>query len=429
MVPSMKVSNASGKLNARTKELHFEETAGGWSPEEPVDLRGDKWCIPNKGCLAPISWNLPSTTTEEDMEYYVAARFPYGYGFDFDFVGYKDGPPRQGWGSVKDYSGKKIIIFNPKNNKAIVGIAAEFGPKPRDGMCHEDGRTYKGNVRNKGDNACSEMRTLWNARDVVAGPKIEILAEDRRAYDISPPPGYTGRTIGGEPKMRDKLGVKDDQLVIYGYATDQSLKPGTILDIKPSDIISLNGGGKGGPAASKIIAAAQTYLTTKTFPDQGYSPCAKFVTTVLNEAGVMKDYERACVILNSLLSGAAAQGTLTKQFPTTGSVAKFDISKADDAGSPENTLLNGLVPGDVIIVTTADGFSSDNHTVIYAGLNDGKHTIIHTTGANNVIKRNGQIAQTLIESIRPRDGGPYDYWSAYSFRSWNGKIVGGSAND
>ncbi|CAN5194313.1 hypothetical protein BH11PAT4_BH11PAT4_5930 [soil metagenome] len=243
MTPSMKISNASGKLNARTAEIHLEATAGGWSPEEAVDNIGGNWCIPGKGCLSPLSTLLPSGTTEEDMENYVTARFPYVYGFDFDYRGILSGAPRQGWGELKDYAGKKIILFNPKTKKAVVGIAAEFGPAPWTGVCSDRDSDTNNSVNKRVVTSCKDQRIAWNARDVVAGPKTIKLSKDQRAYDISPPPGYSGRIAGGEPKLREKIGIQADEVVIIGFAADQSLKPGTILTIKDSDIVTVGGTG------------------------------------------------------------------------------------------------------------------------------------------------------------------------------------------
>ncbi len=243
MTPSMKVSDNSGKTNARTRELHLETTAGGWSPEEAVDARGSNWCIPGKGCLSMGSI-LGGSVTEEDMESYATARFPYVYGFDFDYRGSKDGAPRQGWGEMKDYAGKKIIMFNPKTKKAVVALAAEFGPAPWTGVC-ADRDSGSNNSSNKRITVpCSEQRTSWNARDVVAGPKSRTIPKDLRAYDITPPAGYSGRIAGGEPKLAAKIGIGTDQVVIIGYAADQSLKPGTVLTIKDSDILTVGGGEK-----------------------------------------------------------------------------------------------------------------------------------------------------------------------------------------
>lgn len=433
MTPVMKVTDNSGKTNARTKELHLEATAGGWGKEDPAVKCGSTWCLTTTGETLSLGEWLPSTTTETDMENYITMRFPYIHGTDFDYRNNKNGPPRQGWAEKKDYSGRKIIVFNPKNNTAVVALAAEWGPAPWTGVC-ADRDSNTNNAYNKRIVApCTEQRAAWNSRDVVAGPKTRVLPLDMRAYDITPPANFTGRIAGGEAILTNKLGASNDQVLIYGYATDQSLKPGTVLNIKPSDIVQVNGTSsvQGGTATDRIIAAAREYLSSKTFPSQGYSPCAKFVTSVLNEAGVMEDYERACVMLNSLLSGASSQGILTKQFPSSGSVEKFDISKADDAGTNENNLLNALVPGDVIIVTTDPAFpQKGNHTVIYAGKEGGKHSIIHTTGVTRgVFKKNAGVAHTTIESISPIENGPYDFWSAYSFRSWNGKKVGGSFNN
>jgi hypothetical protein len=372
------------------------------------------------------------TTTEEDMESYATARFPYVYGYDFDYNGAKNGAPRQGWGSITDYAGKKVILFNPKTNKAVVALAAEFGPAPWTGVCSGKGESGNNSNNKRLGASCTDQRQAWNARDVVTGPKTRILPQDRRAYDISPPSNYTGRIAGGEPKLAAKIGITTDEVVIVGFATDQSLAPGTVLNITEKDIVRVGGNGgqsSGGSITVGIITAARAYLTSKTFEYPGYSPCAKFVTSVLNDARIMKDYERACVTLNTLLSGAASRGILTKQFPEGASTTSFSITKVDEPGSIENELLNNLVPGDVVVVSTAQSILENNHTMIYAGKRDGKHTVIHTTASSNVIAKRAGVAHTTLASIKPKDNGNYDHWSAFSFRTWNGTVLDGSANN
>jgi N-acetylmuramoyl-L-alanine amidase len=154
---------------------------------------------------------------QEWVDYYVNARWPYT-GADFGVIG-QDGsvkfseegflqlPPKSA------YAGKKIIIFNPSTGKAVVGVALDYGPAP------------------------------WAGTSQIGSPDPDSLAQQEKwkegsnnGYRIADPEGYSGRVVGGPPKVQEALGMAEEAAnkwpdgihVVYGFAKDQNLPVGPL---------------------------------------------------------------------------------------------------------------------------------------------------------------------------------------------------------
>ncbi|MCC2631647.1 MAG: N-acetylmuramoyl-L-alanine amidase, partial [Patescibacteria group bacterium] len=154
---------------------------------------------------------------QEWVDYYVNARWPYT-GADFGIIGQdrsvkfsEEGflqlPPKSA------YAGKKIVIFNPSTGKAVVGVALDYGPAP------------------------------WAGTSQIGSPDPDSLAQQEKwkegsnnGYRIADPEGYTGRVVGGPPKVQEALGMAEEAAnkwpdgihVVYGFAKDQNLPVGPL---------------------------------------------------------------------------------------------------------------------------------------------------------------------------------------------------------
>ena len=241
----MKVQSGSG-INARTKELHFEATAGGVVGEELVQKVGNTWCWISKStsCLA-MGDQIKSSVTADQMQYYVNTRFPYIYGGTFDCPAKcAIGRPLGGnWGSINDYAGRMMWVLNPKTKKAVATIVAEWGPEPWFGVCTAANSPTTDTSNKRTVTLCPDQRANWNNRPIVsnktsyAASKFDATRAD--ALSVAPPAGYSGATLGMPKPAMDAIGLTDNnQLVIYGWATDQSVTPGTVRTLTSADLVT-----------------------------------------------------------------------------------------------------------------------------------------------------------------------------------------------
>jgi hypothetical protein len=200
----------------KNQELTFSSTQGGFSEELDAHLVGTT-PTSQDGTSLRYAYYYDETTgskkafTDEDLKYYVTSRWPYA---PVNWNG-KTGPVPKGDPSIPtDYAfaGKKIIIYNPLTKKAIVGIAAEYGPGPWTGTLERRSpSTITGSVTTK-DNI---QRDLWGNNGT-----------DFRLHD---PKGYSGLIAGGPVALEHAIGADDRTSIIIGFAKDQTLKPGTLI--------------------------------------------------------------------------------------------------------------------------------------------------------------------------------------------------------
>lgn len=451
MTPMMKVSDRTGATNARTREIHLEATSGGWSPEEAVDKRDNNWCIPGKGCLSMGSL-INDRATEEDMDYYMTARFPYVYGYDFAYRGSKSGPPRQGWGEMKDYAGKKLIMFNPKTNKAVVALAAEFGPAPWTGVCSGRDSDANNSSNSRIVVSCREQRAAWDARDVVAGPKNRTLPKDMRAYDITPPPGYTGRIAGGEPKLAAKIGISTDEVVIIGFATDQSLKPGTVLTISNSDIVrndtsptttpgvlpvpGVSQGQRSDCGDASGLMVALYYASNRGTRALNFNDIPAALRDELEEVPTDQQVEGGKFKSKSR-NGAGVCLSPELMNPISGSGGDWHRIAKVDAAKDFEKAVTSIKNGDPVIMYTKSGgfYSNTKHIFVLVGYNENtKEFIVNnptcrgTTDTSNICKpplvhvgiRGGEVSAPRIsfEHLFNYQGSDVYNWSLIVRKKW-----------
>lgn len=246
MTPTLAVPGKSGAgLNQRNRTLHLETTSGGYSNESPAVLTDKGWHIFEENTVkGQLYYNgaLPASVTQKEMDYYVTARWPTQYGYNFDYTTHKEGTTMPGWGERNDYAGKKVVIYNVATKKAVVGIVAEWGPAPWTGVCSgaNSKDTTTDNKFNKA--SCEDQRKTWNDRSFVTVPASGIKTKNASQLnlDYTPPANYAGRIAGGPPLLTNKLGIKkdgQDDRILIGFATNQSLAPGTEIPVSDSDIV------------------------------------------------------------------------------------------------------------------------------------------------------------------------------------------------
>jgi hypothetical protein len=219
----------------QTVHLTLSATQGQWSPE---DRATDPGYLTDVGTNALLSFNGVSRArsdgkrtgfTNEELKYYVTMRWPSQ---EWTF-GQPVNPLRsrmvRGATAVENYADHKIIIYNIRTKKAVVGISAETGPAPNQGIA----------------DANTQQQQLWGT-----------------GYQAYSPQGYTGR-IGGGPKVKDGVRSEPNGLgaaidarvgdnIIMGFATDQNLPLGPTscnLQHHSSSASTTTGDGSTGPLA------------------------------------------------------------------------------------------------------------------------------------------------------------------------------------
>jgi len=192
------------KFNGKTVHLTLGGTVGKFSEEEAIDPSSG--CIRAKQCLA--MWSTvkkmggyqPSWAT-----FYITSRWPSQASY---YNGVSKPASQKGYPGMPNeiaYAGKRMIIYNPKTGKAIVGIAAEFGPAP-----------WTGTVKNGTE--YSQQNQLWQQGS-------------HGGWRITNPEGYAGRTAGGIPALEHAIGADNMTTIYFGFATDQNAVPGTLYEM------------------------------------------------------------------------------------------------------------------------------------------------------------------------------------------------------
>lgn len=119
--------------------------------------------------------------TQAELDWYVNMRFPYVGSY---FSGKTASLTGVKTGALKSkYAGRKLMIYNLKTKKAVVGITADFGPAPWTGTGYRKDGSAGGNADQP------NQFQLWGAQP--------------RAH---PPTGYNGRVVGGAPKIGQAIG-------------------------------------------------------------------------------------------------------------------------------------------------------------------------------------------------------------------------------
>lgn len=182
---------ASGKL------LSLEETEGIYSEEDPAapDSTG-------LGTLTSGDTGKKLSTalyqrydgkkgyTADELKYYVTARWLYVAAKFDGSTAHKDG-----LAGYQQYAGRKIMLYNPKNGKAAIGIVAEYGPA----AWTNTGAEYDGDRNRTKDNP--EQRQAWENGQ----PRVQA------------PANYDGRIAGGPPALTSALGITNKEKIVIGF--------------------------------------------------------------------------------------------------------------------------------------------------------------------------------------------------------------------
>lgn len=246
------------------KEIHFETIAGTQGDEGHPAVK--KPCGAKAACFTDSSESVPAGSklngfTEDELQFFANVRIPFHYGYTFSYydmenpqkeTGYR-GAPRPNWSAdLNDYYGKMIWIANPKTKKAVAAVLVDNGPAPWTGVCAAKQLPGEGiyrldaslksltdqtDLKGLTPTSCKEQKEAWDARPIVAqAAQYKDKAFDgKRDLDPTPPANYTGFTIGTSPSIQKVVGARGN-IVIYGWATDQSVRPGTVRDLSDADL-------------------------------------------------------------------------------------------------------------------------------------------------------------------------------------------------
>jgi hypothetical protein len=211
MTPTLTVKEKNGKSTT----IGLESTSGGFSKETDAQLatsqnaggltddygksivgqvclfrdggfvsengRSGIDCITHDQVYNPATGEY-RTMTNEQAEWYVTARWPYAKSY---WEGRTTSNPSS---PARLYVGRKIVIYNPGTGKAVVGIAAEWGPQPR--------ATISKNAA---------QQALWKYGPQGPEPRTQV------------PQGYLGLVAGGGTKIRQALGTDSATPIVYGF--------------------------------------------------------------------------------------------------------------------------------------------------------------------------------------------------------------------
>lgn len=225
-----------------TQMLSVESTAGGWVEEnESKIINGcPRWVVKTADCLAfsqKYDQNTKKLTpiTDADLKYYLNMRWPYMHDVDWPTSSHKVKGAIKGYAPAQYYGGAKVMVYNPKTKKAVVGLIAEWGPEPAFDVCQNAGRGANGTQ--------TETRNPRNSATACHDEGAEWGAISRKGINgnFRPPADYTGAIVGLAPSLKALLGTIDDhQVVFVGFAKDQSLSPGTVVPVSDADIIHVS---------------------------------------------------------------------------------------------------------------------------------------------------------------------------------------------
>lgn len=232
--------SASSTLDFRGKKLGIESTSGRSAEEKVAGSVYNATTFTKAGTedlpltayeiIDPIS-GATRRWTQEEVDYYIAMRWPYTS--NPTWPGGHSGEAITGYAGVEYYAGRRLIVFDPVTKKAVVVVAAEYGPAGAAGACHLDApyteeESSNDQVREAGSNYCETMSDSW--KDFYSrGVKREL----------GTPENYYGRIMGFPPIVYKALGLSgtdNNKNFIVGWAADQTLAPGP-LSISDEDIL------------------------------------------------------------------------------------------------------------------------------------------------------------------------------------------------
>jgi len=207
-------------FNGQPVHLTLTGTTGKFSEESDVQPLGSA----APGHLIPSStntvsfWGEPGVSQEQesaaDLPWYITARWGWtAWAFSGSSNPYiiRNLPPERAYG------GKKMIIFNPANGKAVLGYALEGGPAPFTGTATGvPDSNYPGDGF---DNAAfQQQKNLWNINPPAGSTGKPNSKGIVNYYRTADPAGFTGRIAGGSVTMEKALGTDNMSNIQFGFA-------------------------------------------------------------------------------------------------------------------------------------------------------------------------------------------------------------------
>ena len=313
--------------NGKPTHLFVSSTTGKFSEEDAIDINnGHVITKPSTGAESSDTvsyWdNLPAQDkTAEAVKWYITARWPgwstaYSGATNHTAKGFPGTPP------FDAFAGKKAIIFNPKNGKAVLGIIEEFGPAP-----------WTGIQENK-DDPPNAQSALW-----------ATLPGSANGYRIYDPVGYTGRVAGGPVTLEKALGTDNQSDIQFGFAPAAWQQSGDTHQLGPLQCTIVNHTSSGG--AGGVIA-----VPTITEADNGTCGNASIAAVILkynpsytNSSLLSKDAsgkytttETSCGLkpqdISSATHGSATDFTYAAVGTGTGEVSSQDVITSLQNGDP-----------------------------------------------------------------------------------------------
>jgi hypothetical protein len=197
------------------KTLVLESTSGGYSCEDNafIDASGAAR-LRTTGEPLSISPSRSrarkfdgTTATQEEIDYYITARFPYVLA---RWNGTTIQNPQRPAGA-RMYWGRKMVIYSPQTKQGVVVIPAEYGPA-----------AWTGIAKNPNDtSSSSKVRQQYQA----------WVTNSTNGGRAQTPEGYTGRIAGGGDAVSKGLGFPGastsncDKPIVIGFLKDQNAYP------------------------------------------------------------------------------------------------------------------------------------------------------------------------------------------------------------
>jgi hypothetical protein len=229
--------------NGQKRVLAFEAVAGKTANEANSYFRNNTWMATTETGPGPLALTDElkrlgyDADDEEILAYYSNARWLYKWGGTYNNVSgtgvLGTNYPLGNYATrTASYAGQKMLVYNPKTNKAIITIVAEYGPSPNSLDRGTKGREY-----------LEQQEASWNNRPITQAAQAFRSSKrtiNTEQLDITPPADFTGAIVGVAEKALQKIGSVHGSEVVVGWVGPEleNRKPGEVITISPSDVVT-----------------------------------------------------------------------------------------------------------------------------------------------------------------------------------------------
>lgn len=335
------------------KNIFLDAVVGKYGEEEAAHAPGKL----NRNNASLSFYSTPRVDTgttgfsDEELKYYITMRWAY-IGHSWNNSGGKN---LAGQLSPKDFAGQHLMLYNPTTKKAVVVIAAEYGPAAWTGAGYfSDGDGHPTTRRPAGDSLYvdPDQKALW-------GPDARLQA----------PLGFKGRVIGGPPTVTEALGggVQDKNVVIGFVSNKTPLGPASCTEYKPagSSIVGVSGQPLKVPGTNEGVShscGAASVISLIRYYNPSYRD-----SNMYDAGSNSTSTQSACVSTGYINSHA---GDKIKDFVEANSTSREGAAPNPIASF--DAVKRSVLAGDPVIMYTAKGaiYGNIQHIVCVVGWNE-----------------------------------------------------------